>query len=97
MSGYLSGMAVFGAFVRDYTPAGKSGQFQGLRIFSQVLIPGVIGPAIGAAVLSGAEQIVNSDGTTSFVPNANIFLVAFCAAIAAWIILIPLCKLVKKK
>ena len=76
MCGYLSGMAVFGAYVRDYTPAGKSGQFQGLRIFSQVLIPGVIGPAIGAAVLSGAEQIVNSDGTTSFVPNANIFAAA---------------------
>ena len=76
MSGYLSGMAVFGAYVRDFTPAGKSGQFQGLRIFSQVLIPGVIGPAIGAAVLSGAEQIVNSDGTTSFIPNANIFAAA---------------------
>ena len=54
MSGYLSGMAVFGAYVRDFTPEGKSGQFQGLRIFSQVLIPGVIGPAIGAAVLKNA-------------------------------------------
>ena len=82
MCGYLSGMAVFGAYVRDYTPAGKSGQFQGLRIFSQVLIPGVIGPAIGAAVLSGAEQIVNSDGTTSFVPNANIFAAALTVGAA---------------
>ena len=81
MSGYLSGMAVFGAYVRDFTPAGKSGQFQGLRIFSQVLIPGVIGPAIGAAVLSGAEQIVNSDGTTSFVPNANIFAAALAVGV----------------
>ena len=82
MSGYLSGMAVFGAYVRDFTPQGKSGQFQGLRIFSQVLIPGVIGPAIGAAVLSGAEQIVNSDGTTSFVPNANIFAAALAVGAA---------------
>ena len=81
MSGYLSGMAVFGAYVRDFTPEGKSGQFQGLRIFSQVLIPGVIGPAIGAAVLSGAEQIVNSDGTTSFVPNANIFAAALAVGV----------------
>ena len=85
MSGYLSGMAVFGAYVRDFTPAGKSGQFQGLRIFSQVLIPGVIGPAIGAAVLSGAEQIVNSDGTTSFVPNANIFAAALAVGVAVTI------------
>ena len=81
MSGYLSGMAVFGAYIRDFTPEGKSGQFQGLRIFSQVLIPGVIGPAIGAAVLSGAEQIVNSDGTTSFVPNANIFAAALAVGV----------------
>ena len=85
MSGYLSGMAVFGAYVRDFTPAGKSGQFQGLRIFSQVLIPGVIGPAIGAAVLSGAEQIVNSDGTTSFVPNAGIFAAALTVGVVVTI------------
>ena len=93
MSGYLSGMAVFGAYVRDFTPAGKSGQFQGLRIFSQVLIPGVIGPAIGAAVLSGAEQIVNSDGTASFVPNANIF----AAALAVGVVVTILAALVKSK
>ena len=85
MSGYLSGMAVFGAYVRDFTPEGKSGQFQGLRIFSQVLIPGVIGPAIGAAVLAGAEQVVNSDGTTSFVPNANIFAAALTVGAAVTI------------
>ena len=82
MGGYLSGMAVFGAYVRDHTPVGKSGQFQGLRIVSQVLIPGAIGPAIGAAVLSGAEQIVNSDGTTSFIPNANIFAAALAVGAA---------------
>jgi MFS family permease len=95
MSGYLSGMAVFGAYVRDFTPAGKSGQFQGLRIFSQVLIPGVIGPAIGAAVLSGAEQIVNSDGTTSFVPNANIFAAAL--AVGAVVILCVLAVTAKAR
>ena len=86
MSGYLSGMAVFGASIRDYTPIGKSGMFQGLRIFSQVLIPGVIGPAIGAAVLKNAETIVNNDGTESFLPNENIFVAALIAAI----ILMPL-------
>ena len=92
MSGYLSGMAVFGAYVRDFTPEGKSGQFQGLRIFSQVLIPGVIGPAIGAAVLRGAEQIVNSDGTTSFVPNANIFAAALAVGIAVTLCVIAVTK-----
>ncbi|MBQ5800781.1 MAG: MFS transporter, partial [Clostridia bacterium] len=37
MCGFLSGMAVFGAKVRDLTPVGQAGRFQGVRIFSQVL------------------------------------------------------------
>jgi hypothetical protein len=55
-----------------------------------VLIPGVIGPAIGAAVLKNADTILNDDGTTSFIPNENIFLAAFVAAIFIWLVLIPL-------
>ncbi|MBQ3550250.1 MAG: MFS transporter [Clostridia bacterium] len=82
MCGYLTGMAVFGAMIRDNTPEGKAGMFQGLRIFGQVLIPGIIGPFIGSAVLKNAETIVNDDGTTSFVPNENIFLAALIVIVA---------------
>ena len=96
LCGYLAGMAMFGAIIRDKTPVGKAGMFQGLRIVGQVLIPGVIGPAIGAAVLKNAETILNDDGTTSFIPNRNIFLAAFIAAIFIWICLIPLLKKLKK-
>ena len=85
MSGYLAGMAVFGAVIRDLTPVGKAGRLQGVRIFSQVLIPGVVGPWIGRMVLRNAELILNSDGTTSFVPNENIFL----AAAAALVLVLP--------
>ena len=84
MSGYLSGMAVFGAEIRNRTPERMAGRFQGLRIIAQVLIPGVVGPGIGAAVLKGAETIVNDDGTTSFLPNAKVFLAA--AAVCALLI-----------
>ena len=90
MSGYLSTGAMLGAKVRTHTPENRSGMFQGLRIVAQVLIPGVIGPAIGAAVLKNAATILNDDGTTSFVPNENIFLAAFIAALALWFVLIPL-------
>lgn len=76
MSGYLCGSAVFGAMIRDNIPENKAGMFQGLRIIGQVLIPGVIGPIIGAAVLKNAEMIKGDDGTMSFVPNENIFLAA---------------------
>ncbi len=92
LCGYLSGMAVFGAMLRDHTPENKSGMFQGQRIVCQVLVPGVIGPAIGAAVLKNAEKILNSDGTYSFKPNENIFLAAFIAGIFIWFALIPLLK-----
>ena len=90
MSGYLSTGAMLGAKVRTHTPANRSGMFQGLRIVAQVLIPGVIGPAIGAAVLRNAATVLNDDGTTSFIPNENIFLAAFIAALALWFVLIPL-------
>ena len=95
LCGYLSSMAVFGAMLRDRTPENKAGMFQGQRIIGQVLIPGIIGPAIGAAVLRNAEVILNSDGTESFLPNRNIFLAAFLAAVAIWLVCIPLLR--KKK
>ena len=97
MSGYLAAMAVFGAAIRDYTPEGKAGMFQGLRIFSQVLIPGVVGPAIGAYVLRDAEKIMNSDGTTSFLPNENIFITAFAALGVLIPIVIPVVLRSRKK
>ncbi len=81
MSGYLSGMAVFGAMIRDNTPEGKSGRLQGIRIFSQVFVPGVVGPYIGAMVLKNAKQIEGNDGTFSFIPNENIFLAAAIVAV----------------
>ena len=96
MCGYLGTGAMLGAKVRTHTPESKSGMFQGLRIFGQVLIPGVIGPAIGAAVLKNAETILNDDGTTSFVPNENILLVALIAIVFAWVTLIPLLKKEKR-
>ena len=87
MCGYLCGMAVFGARIRDCTPAGKAGRFQGLRIIGQVLIPGVVGPEIGKLVLRNAETITNTDGTQSFIPNASIYL-------WAGVVLIPIVILV---
>jgi len=97
MCGNLGGGAMFGAMVRDHTPDNKAGMFQGLRICAQVLIPGVVGPAIGAAVLKNAATIVNDDGTTSFIPNANVFLAAFVAGIAIWIVLAWLFRMLKKE
>ena len=81
MCGYLSGMAVFGAVIRDKIPENKAGMFQGLRIICQVLIPGVIGPWIGSLVLRDAQKITNGDGTESFIPNENIYLASLIVAV----------------
>jgi hypothetical protein len=80
MCGYLSGAAVFGAVIRDRTPENRAGMFQGLRIVAQVLVPGVVGPAIGAFVLRDAETVVGDDGMTVFVPDESIFFAALLAA-----------------
>jgi MFS family permease len=96
MCGNLGGGAIFGAAIRDCTPANKAGMFQGLRIFGCVLVPGVVGPAIGAAVLKNAQQVINSDGTTSFVPNENLFLTAVLMTALVWAVLIPLFQALKK-
>ncbi len=85
MSGYLAGMTVFGASVRDNTPKGASGRLQGIRIFSQVLVPGVVGPFIGKTILENAETVPNNDGTFSFLPNENIFL----ASLIVLVLVIP--------
>ena len=97
MCGYLAGTAVFGAVIRDYTPEGRAGMFQGLRIAGQVLIPGIVGPAIGAWVLRDAETVIGDDGTESFIPNQNIFLAALVAAVVLGLFLALLLYIMKKK
>lgn len=94
MSGYLAGMAVFGAMIRDNTPANRAGMFQGLRIVGQVLIPGVIGPWIGALVLRNADTVIGDDGTASFIPHNGIFLAALIAGV---LVLLPAVPLLRKQ
>ena len=87
-------MAVFGAMIRDNTPANRAGMFQGLRIVGQVLIPGVIGPWIGALVLRNADTVIGDDGTASFIPHNGIFLAALIAGV---LVLLPAVPLLRKQ
>ena len=59
--------------------------------------PGVIGPTIGAAVLKNAELVVGSDGTVSFLPNADIWLAAFAAGLVLCVLLAVLFARLKKE
>ena len=98
MAGYLTGMSVFGAMIRDNIPGGRAGQFQGVRIIGQVFIPGLIGPALGAWILKDAELITNSDGTTSFIPDRGIWSAAAAVlALLAAVLYITLGRAYREK
>ena len=45
MTGYLTGMAVFGAMIRSHIPEGKAGRFEGIPKKGEVFVAGHIGPA----------------------------------------------------
>lgn len=95
MSGYLTGLACFGAMLRDNIPKDKTGLFQGVRILGQVLIPGLIGPTIGAIVLRNAKKVLNSDGTYSFIPDRRIYVAAFIVAAILLLILYYLFRMIR--
>lgn len=86
--------ACVGGLIRDYTPEGKAGLFQGIRIVFQVLLPMVTGPYIGAAVIRGTGMTYEELGTVKQVPTAEIFL---AAAAALLLILIPALLLKRKE
>jgi MFS family permease len=79
--------------IRDYTPAGKAGLFQGIRIVFQVLIPMIVGPYVGVAVIKNTGLTYEDLGTVKQVPTAEIFL---AAAVVLVLLIVPI-RLLKKK
>jgi MFS family permease len=69
--GLAAGVA-HGGWLQDTYPAGNVGKFQGVRMVFMVLLPMVIGPPIGAAIISAFGI---PDGSGGFVPTPEIFLV----------------------
>ena len=76
MAGYMLVTAVLSAVVRDYTPAGRVGSFQGIRMIFGVLVPMIVGPFLGAAVIRGAAGTYEELGVVKDVPTPAIFLTA---------------------
>lgn len=92
--GYVVLGILFNASVKDFIPAGKAGLFQGIRMIFFVLIPMVLGPAIGdIACLNSAIEYINEYGVKTIVPAKSMFLYA---AIVSVLTLIPLFMLIKK-
>lgn len=103
--GYLVLTIQFGATIRDYTPPEKAGLFQGIRMIFFVLIPMVVGPAIGdiacrsAGAVYTTENIVGNEivRVDTPVPDAKMFLYSAVVAALVFIPLFILSKNLKKQ
>ena len=93
MSGYMLVTAILSGVIRDHTPAGKAGHFQGIRMIFGVLLPMILGPAIGAAVIRGSDSTYVDLGVVKTVPTPSIFL----AAAVVLLLILPPVLLLKKK
>ncbi|WP_022917512.1 MFS transporter [Ruania albidiflava] len=90
MGGFMLSFAAIGASVRDATPTDRVGMVQGLRMVAAVLVPMVIGPFIGAAVITGANETYVDLGVVKQVPTPWIFA---AAAMVAVLVVIPVLAL----
>ncbi|MGX1702747.1 MFS transporter [Microbacterium sp. NPDC055357] len=86
MSGFMLSVAAIAASVRDATPLDRVGVVQGLRMIAAVLVPMVVGPFIGAAVIIGANETYTDLGVVKQVPTPWIFP---AAAVVAVLVIVP--------
>ena len=97
--GYGLMMIILNATVRDFTPEGKVGQFQGVRMIFAVLIPMVLGSYIGAFVtelFAGRHDLgtyINDYNEAVLIPVPEIFA---AAAILCVLIVVPAWMLRRK-
>lgn len=85
MSGYMMMTAALGANIRDWTPTDRVGHFQGIRMVFAVLLPMIIGPAIGAAVIRNSESTYIELGQVKTVPTPEIYIAAAVVLIFSFI------------
>jgi len=94
MGGYMLVTAALSATIRDFTPMDRVGQFQGIRIIFAVMLPMIIGPWIGAAVIKNSGSTYVDLGTVKNVPTPAIFL---ASAIVLVLIAVPLIALKRRE
>lgn len=96
MSGYMMLTAALSANIRDWTPEDKVGHFQGIRMIFQVLLPMIIGPAIGAALIRSNPMTYEELGQIKTVPTPGIYLGAAAVLLLTAIPIIILKKREKR-
>ena len=96
--GNIFSSALNGAIMRDHTPDGAVGKMQGIRMVASVLIPMIVGPAIGNAINKTSGQMLEgADATTSaYLPAGEIFLAGGLIALLA-LAVVPLIRKAEAK
>ena len=94
MTGYLISTSVLSSLVRDYTPKGKEGEIQGVRMIFQVMIPMIVGPFLGSFVIKGSSLTYTELGVVKSVPTPRVFLLSFLLTLLS---LIPLVFLYRRR
>jgi MFS family permease len=81
---------VAGAWLMDLYPEQQRGQFQGVRMIFMVLLPMVIGPAIGSFLIRsyGIPTVLN--GEAGFIPTPVIYYMAAAINLVA---ILPLVRI----
>jgi len=98
MGGYMFVNAALSAVIRDKTPEGKVGLFQGIRMIFQVLIPMVVGPFIGSLIIKNSDGGVYEElGVVKEVPIPAIFIGAALVLILSLLPIFYLWKQEKKQ
>ena len=94
MGGYMLVTAALSATIRDFTPIDRVGQFQGIRMIFAVMLPMIIGPWIGAAVIKNSGSTYVDLGMIKNVPTPAIFLASAAVLV---LIVIPLIFLKRRE
>lgn len=93
MGGNMILTTISNGLIRDYTPESMAGRFQGVRMIFGVMLPMIIGPAIGSFVISSSNETYIELGVEKQVPTALLFIVA---ALVLLLINIPYKTLTKE-
>lgn len=92
--------ALNGSIMRDHTPVGAAGKMQGVRMVASVLIPMIVGPAIGNAINKAQGIMLENPGadamTTEYIPAPELFLFGAIASLFV-IAVVPLIRKAEKK
>ncbi len=83
---------VSGAWLKDLYPTQQRGQFQGVRMVFWVLLPMVIGPAIGSFLIRSFGIPTMLNGEAGFIPTPVIY---YAAALINLLAILPLLRIPK--